>query len=236
MTTEWNEVLDKLLELMRLDLKIARLDQAMARAPAELKNRRAAVVGIEEKAKQVSDRVKLLKAQILLRENERKSHQQKIDKLKGQASEVRSNKEFVAFRSEISNTQGEVDRLDGEILKILEVVEQAEAKLAEFEDEKGREQELADKAQADIDEKQADVRAKRDGLLKDRPPLLEVLPKEPREIYERVREARGRAMSALEGEFCSACGERQTRNDVYLVQNRSRLVVCRACNRILFQP
>lgn len=236
MTTEWNEVLDKLLELMRLDLKIARLDQAMARAPAELKNRRAAVVGIEEKAKQVSDRVKLLKAQILLRENERKSHQQKIDKLKGQASEVRSNKEFVAFRSEISNTQGEVDRLDGEILKILEVVEQAEAKLAEFEGEKGREQELADKAQADIDEKQADVRAKRDGLLKDRPPLLEALPKEPREIYERVREARGRAMSALEGEFCSACGERQTRNDVYLVQNRSRLVVCRACNRILFQP
>ena len=236
MTTEWNEVLDKLLELMRLDLQIARLDQAMARAPAELKNRAATVAAIDAKAKQVSDRVKLLRAQILLRENERKSHLQKIEKLKDQASEVRSNKEFVAFRSEISNTQGEVDRLDGEILKIMEVVEQAEAKLNEFEEEKGREQDLANKAQADIDEKQADVRAKRDGLVKDRPPLLEAIPKEPREIYERVRLARGRAMSALEGDFCSACGDRQTRNDVYVVQNRSRLVVCRACNRILFQP
>ena len=236
MTTEWNEVLDKLLELMRLDLKIARLEQRLARAPTELKNRAAAIEAIDGKAKQVADRVRLLRAQILLRENERKSHQNKIDKLKAQASEVRSNKEFVAFRSEISNTQGEVDRLDGEILKILEVVEQAEAKLAEFEAEKGREQELADKAQAEIDEKQADVRAKRDGLQKDCPALLEAVPKEPREIYERVRQARGRAMSALEGEFCSACGERQTRNDVYVVQNRSRLVVCRACNRILFQP
>lgn len=236
MTTEWNEVLDKLLELMRLDLQIARLDQAMARAPAELKNRAATVAGIEAKAKEVSDRVKLLRAQILLRENERKTHQQKIEKLKDQASEVRSNKEFVAFRSEISNTQGEVDRLDGEILKIMEVVEQAEAKLQEFDEEKAREQALADKAQADIDEKQADVRAKRDGLLEGRPELLNTIPKEPREIYVRVHKARGRAMSALEGEFCSACGERQTRNDVYVVQNRSRLVVCRACNRILFQP
>ncbi len=236
MTTEWNEVLDKLLELMGLDLKIARLEQRMARAPAELKNRAAAIADIDGKAKQVADRVRLLRAQILLRENERKSHQLKIEKLKAQAGEVRSNKEFVAFRSEIPNTQGEVDRLDGEILKIMEVVEQADAKLEEFNGEKTREQELADKAQAEIDEKQADVRAQREGLLKDRPAVLEAIPKEPRELYERVHQARGRAMSALEGEFCSACGERQTRNEVYNVQNRTRLIVCRACSRILFQP
>ena len=236
MTTEWNEVLDKLLELMRLDLKIARLDQAMARAPAEVKNRAAAVAGLDEKSKQVSDRVKLLKAQILLRENERKTHLGKIDKLKDQASEVRSNKEFVAFRSEISNIQGELDRLDGEVLKIMAVVEQAEAKLAEFDEEKGREQELADKAQAEIDEKQADVRAERDGLIKDRPEVTSKIPKEPLELYERVHQARGRGMAALEGNYCTGCGEVQTRNDVYVVQNRTRLVLCRSCNRILFQP
>ena len=50
MTTDWNEVLDKLLELMRLDLKIARLDQAMARAPAEVNNRAAAVAGLDERS------------------------------------------------------------------------------------------------------------------------------------------------------------------------------------------
>jgi hypothetical protein len=236
MTTEWNEVLPKLLELQRLDLKISRLQQSLKRAPAELKNRQAAVAAIDAKAKQVDDRVRLLKAQILLRENERKGHQGKIDKLKEQASEVRSNKEFVAFRSEIANLQAECDRLDGETLKIMEVVEQAEAKLAEFEQEKQHELDQAAKARAEIDEKLADVRAERDGLLEDRPALLEGIPKEPLQVYEKVHRARGRGMAALEGAYCSACGDVQTRNDVYAVQNRTRPVFCGGCNRILYQP
>ena len=44
------------------------------------------------------------------------------------------------------------------------------------------------------------------------------------------------AMASLEGAYCSACGEVQTRNDVYLVQNRTRPILCRGCNRILYQP
>ncbi|MDA1195644.1 MAG: hypothetical protein O2894_10735 [Planctomycetota bacterium] len=235
MTTEWHDVLDKLLALMRLDLKIERLERDLERAPADLKQREAAIAAIDDRGGKVSERVKLLKAQIMLRENERNTHLKKIEKLKAQASEVRSNKEFVAFRSEISNTQSEVDRLDGEMLKIMEVVELAEAKTLEYDAERAREVELADKAQAEIDDKLADVRAMREGLLKDRPALREGIPTEALQAYERAHEARGRGMAALEGAYCTGCGELQTRNDVYLVQNRARLVPCRACNRILFQ-
>jgi predicted nucleic acid-binding Zn-ribbon protein len=236
MTTEWNEALEKLLELQRLDLKIARLNQTLTRAPAEVKTRAASVAELDGKAKMVTDRTKLLKTQLAVRENERKTNLGKIDKLKEQASEVRSNKEFVAFRAEISNVQNELDRLDNEMLKIMDVVEQAEAKVAEFEGERDRENELAQKAQAEVDEKLADVRAKRDGLLADRPALLEGIPKEQLGLYEKVHQARGRGMSALEGAYCSACGEGQTRNDVYAVQNRTRPVLCVGCSRILFQP
>jgi predicted nucleic acid-binding Zn-ribbon protein len=236
MTTDWSEVLPKLLELQRLDLKIARLDQSLSRAPAELKTRRAAIAAIDARARKVEDRMRLLKAQIQLRENDRKAHQTKIDRLKEQASAVRTNKEFVAFRSEIANLQADCDRLDNEVLKILEVVEQAEARLAEYEEERQRESDLAAKAQADVDERLADVRAERDGLLKERPALRKGIPPESLQVYERVHRARGRGMAALEGAYCSACGDVQTRNDVYAVQNRTRPVLCGGCNRILYQP
>jgi len=236
MTTEWTEVLEKLLELQRLDLKIARLNQTLTRAPAEVKTRGATVAALDKQAGQFTDRLKLLKAQIMLRDSERKTHLGKIEKLKGQASEVRSNKEFVAFRSEISNTQGELDRIDNEVLKIMDVVEQAEAKVVEFGEERSREQSLAEKAQAEIDEKLADVRAQRDGFMKDRPAILGDIPKEQLALYEKVHSARGRGMASLEGNYCSACGDVQTRNDVYAVQNRTRPVLCGGCNRILYQP
>ena len=236
MTTEWNDVLERLLALQALDSKIARFEQQLARAPRALKDRETAISGIDEKIKKVSDRTRLLRAQMLLRENELKSNEDKITKFKEQAGEVRTNKEFVAFRSEIANVQGECDRLQNEVLKILEVVEQADAKVAEYETEKQHEVDMATKARAEIDEKQADVRAERDGLQTERPALLEGIPKETLTIYEKVRIARGRGMAPIEGAYCSACGEVQTRNDVYAVQNRTRPVQCNGCNRFLYQP
>lgn len=236
MTTEWNDVLERLLALQALDSKITRLEQQLGRAPRALQDRTSAIDAIDAKIKKVEERTRLLRAQMLLRENELKSNEAKINRFKEQAGEVRTNKEFVAFRSEIANVQGECDRLQNEILKILEVVEQADAKVEEFKTERGHEVEMADKARAEIDEKQADARAKLEGLQKDRPGLVDGIPKETMLVYQKVHDARGRGMSPIEGAYCSACGEVQTRNDVYAVQNRTRPVQCGGCNRFLYQP
>lgn len=236
MTTEWKEVLERLITLQDLDSRISRLNKRLNRAPRELKGRETTMAGLDVKIKKLVDRTRVLKSQILLREHELKGHENKIQKLKEQASEVRTNKEFVAFRSEIANTQGESDRLQGEILKILDVVEIADSKVAEYQAERQHEVDMGDKARAEIASKLADVSAMRDGLLTERPAMLKGIPKETIEIYEKVYKARGRGMSPLEGAYCSLCGDVQTKNDQYAVQNRTRPVICGACNRILYQP
>ena len=78
------------------------------------------------------------------------------------------------------------------------------------------------------------VRAERDRLKGQRPALLKGLPPEPVEAYERARKSRGHGISRTEGDYCAGCLERLTRNDLVAVENCSRLVQCRACNRILF--
>ena len=236
MTTEWNEVLERLLSLQQLDSKIGRLQAELTRAPGDLKSREATVSGIDAKIKVLADRSKVLRAQILLRENEHKTHMSKIAKLKAQASEVRTNKEFVAFRSEIANAQGDCDRLQNEVLKILDVVEQADAKVAELESERQHETEQMEKIKAQMAEKLQNVQLDRDALASTRPDARTGIPKEQLELYEKIHSARGRAMSPLEGAYCSACGDAQTRNDMYAVQNRTRPVQCKGCNRILYQP
>lgn len=236
MTTEWTEALDRLLALQSLDSKLRRLDQQLSRMPAEVDQREKAVAEIDERLQKVQERTLLLRAQMNLRENDIRSHDKKIERLKEQASEVRTNKEFVAFRSEIANVQAERDRVENEVLKILEVVEQAEARMEEFRTERQRELDRAEKVRADMAAKLENVRLDREALGSTRPAALAGIPRESLDLYEKARVARGYGMSHLEGAYCSGCGEVQTRNDVYAAQNRTRPVLCRGCNRILYQP
>jgi len=234
MTAAAGEVLDRLLALFAHDQKIRRLDEDLDRTPARVQERRASMAVLDEKVRALATKLQLLKAQMRLRENELRGHEQKVQRLKQQSSEVRTNREFVAFRSEIANAQAEADRLQGEILKILEVVQQAEARITELEGQRAKEEEGIAQDQARMDSELVQSRSERDDLLAARGPQLDGIPPEALEQYERARQARGDGLAALEGTYCGACGDVQTKNDVYAVQNRTRLVPCKGCNRILY--
>lgn len=228
------EVLSKLIALSKHDLKIRRLDQDLTRAPASLKAREQSIAETNAKIAKFEEKLLLLKAQMKLRENEVNGYSQKIDRLKAQSSEVRTNKEFVAFRSEIANTAGESDRLQNEILKIMAVVEQAEAKVEELKGQRtGAESEI-DEIRKKTAEQLTDKQQERDALEAGRKNMMDGVPKEFIDTYERARRARGNAVAAMEGAYCGGCGAQLTRNDMYAVQNRTRVVTCIPCNRILY--
>jgi predicted nucleic acid-binding Zn-ribbon protein len=233
MTTPYREVVERLRALHDLDAKIQRLDRDLRERPARLAGLEAKVTEMDKKIQLVKDRTLVLRAQIKLRENELRSVEQKIERAKSQAAEVRTNKEFMAYRAELSNYQGDADRIQGEVLKILDVVEQADKRVAEFAEKRERAHLKVIEAQHKVDESLDDVKKERDALLAERPALKKGIPVEPMQAYERVRDSRGIALAVLDGEYCSACMERLTRNDVFAVQNTSRLIVCRGCNRLL---
>ena len=233
MTTATREIVDKLLALQAHDLEILVLQRELDDAPVRLEGFQEQLDAVDQKAKAFQDRVAVLRAQIKLRENELKSVEQKIERLKVQSSEVKTNKEFVAFRSEMANYQGDADRLQGEILKILDVVEQAGKRVDELKEERAKIDEKVAAARARVDGELSGVRERRDALLARRGEFTEGIPSEPLQLYERVRRVRGDAVARMEGEYCSGCMEHLTRNEVISIQNAARLVQCRGCQRIL---
>ncbi len=234
MTAAADEVLQQLIALDGLDARILRLDKQLQRAPGKLAEREKAVVAIDAKIKLLSDKTQVIRTQIRIKENEYKSVEEKIERMKEQSSELRNNKEFVAFKADLSNAQAECDRLLREVDKMQDVVNLADQKVSTLTGQRDEEALKVEMLRQQTQEKLTSVRDEKEDLLAKRPELLKAVPHEPRAQYERVRIARGRALSALEGNYCSACGEVQTRNDVYAVQNRTRLVPCKTCNRILF--
>ena len=233
MTTAFEEVADKLRALHEHDAEIRRLEEEIHGGPARLEGARARVREFDTRIQALQDRMRVLKAQIKLRENELRAAEQKIERIRAQSSEVKTNREFVAFKAELTNYQADADRLQGEILKILDVVEQGQAKVDALEGERAQAEAKVRDAEAQIDASLEAVKRRRDELLQDRKALVQGIPPEPLESYERARRARGDAVARLEGDYCGGCMEHLTRNDQLAVINLNRLVRCRGCNRII---
>lgn len=234
MTAPAEEVLAKLIVLSKHDLKIRQLDQDLKRAPASLKAKEDGIKATNAQLAKLEDTLRRFKSQIMLRESEVKGFDEKIERLKGQSSEVRTNKEFVAFRSEIANAAAESDRVQNEILKSLEVAEQAEAKIERLKAKRAELGAHIEDIRKQTAEQLLDVQRERDAFEAGRAGLSAGIPKEHILTYERARRARGNGVVALEGAYCGGCGAQVTKNDMYAVQNRTRVVTCIPCNRILY--
>ncbi len=228
------ELIERLRALQGLDQRIAQLEREIRDGPRAVETYERAVAAADAKVAAVEDRIKVLKAQVKLRENEMKVAEGKVDRLNDQARAVKTNREFITIRSEISSARADVSKLEEEILKIMEAAEQEEKSLVVRRDERAGEQRRLDGERAKVEAGIGALRTSLAALLVDRPPLLGGLPPETLAVYERVQKVRGNAVVPIEQDYCSGCMERLTRNDVLAIHNGSRLVQCKACNRILF--
>ena len=234
MTATSREVIDKLRALQDLDDRLARLDREIHDGPRAVETYLRAVAAVDAKLAAIEERTKLLRAQVKLRENETKVAEAKVDKLNQQASEVKTNREFTAIRSEIANAKLEVGRVEDEILKIMEAVEQQEKLAAVAKEERARESKRYEAEKQKVDAAIDGLRANRAEMAKSRPALTKDVPAATLAIYERVLQARGNAVVPLEQDFCSGCLERLTRNDCLAILNSVRMVQCKSCSRILY--
>ncbi len=234
MTATSREVIDRLRALQDLDARLARLDREIHDGPKAVETYLRAVAAVDARLAQVEERNKLLRAQAKIRENEVKVAEGKVEKLNQQASEVKTNREFTAIRSEIANAKLEVGRVEDEILKIMEAAEQLDKLATTAREERARESKKYEAEKSKVDAAIDGLRAHRAELAKERPTLTKDVPAATLAIYERVLQARGNAVVPLEQDFCSGCLERLTRNDCLAILNSARMVQCKSCSRILY--
>ncbi|MFM8979103.1 MAG: zinc ribbon domain-containing protein [Planctomycetia bacterium] len=230
------DTLARLKALADLDNRVRALDERLDKDPKAVAEEAAKVAAVDAQIKKFEDAIKMARVQARAMEGELKGCEGRIAKLKEQSGSVRTNKEFMAFRAEIANNQAEADRLQAEALKVLGMVEQAEARLKDLRAQRAFAQGRLDEGRAATAARLSDVKAERDRLAGERPARLAGIGPEALDVYDRARRSRGNGVATLEGEFCSACQERQVRNDILAVANGTRVVACKACNRVLVQP
>ena len=172
-----------------------------------------------------------------LLENRVGDFRQKISKLQDQMNGARTNEQFRAFQHEIQYCRDGIDELEE---RILDKMEQAEAL-----------QESVAKAEADLrgestkvshDVEVARARIDADKIERERQRAIrnevsaQIDPETLRE-YERIRKARGTAVTSVARETCGACHVRLRPKFLQDLRRLSRgVLTCESCGLIVYLP
>lgn len=157
----------------------------------------------------------------------------KIDKYKGQQLEVTNNKEYDALTREMESAENTITSHEAQIEQFVERSEELKTSKAEFEarheelvkDLEVKHAELKEILEATNEEEKTYV-AKREEVLTD------ILPRDF-ELYTRIRDAKGKAVSPIRRESCSGCYNVVPPQLILEVKKNDRLFICEHCGRIL---
>ncbi len=227
--------LERLIRLQALDTQAADARKAQTSIPEtqlaldqKLEGARGAVAAAREKqAANQADRRAL--------EKDLASLNTRLSRYKDQLMEVKTNREYTAMQHEIETAQGEVKRLEDQMLeKMLEADELAAGLKAAEAALKTAEQKIV-KERAELDVQLVEAGTTLDSTLKERAALVAELPASVVATYESIARGRkGIAVVVAKDERCSQCQVRLRPQVFVQVRLNSGIVQCDSCQRILY--
>jgi len=225
--------LQRLVELSRLDVQLAALEEDRGSLPGR-RNTAAAQRGAAD-ARVDAAREELTRAELAQRKSEvaAQDHEALLRKLQGQQFQVKSNDAYTALLSEMERAQTAISEAETLVLEAMEAIEQARARQLELETERRgviahveSEVRSCDEREKELSEKIARLREERDaaaGRLETR--LLA--------RYEKIATRRRPAVTMVVAETCQGCRVGIPPQLVIEIRRGEEPIACPNCARLL---
>ena len=231
--------LQRLQELQVLDSRIAGLERKLEAIPGRIQTIRDGLQQAKAGVDGIRAKLDGARKDIRTKEKELEYQAAQRKKLEAKLYEVKTNKEYSAVLAEIESAKVEKDRIEEEILALMELQERLGREVVEA-DARLRPQEAEAKVQeaAATEELRAlevDVEAARS----ERESVVRDVPRDLLAQYARLLKGRAGLAVALVGSngICSGCRVTLTPQRFNEVRQSSQILVCENCGRFLYyQP
>lgn len=232
-------------------VKLFKADQDLRAAQERYDSAARTVRALERKVNDLSGNLKAM--QLTLREQQSKAanleldlktREERIEKLRAQQQQAKTNKEYQVFLTEINTEKVERNKGEEATIAALEVVERTQGEVKTLHGQLDEEQKKLTEIKAQLGGKLSELQAQIDALRPARDAAMEAVPARARGEFERLAERHeGEAMSALEKPdrrheeyVCGAC-QMTLVVDIYnRLHSRDDLVLCPSCGRLLYIP
>jgi len=227
-----HEQLKLLISLQEVDSAILSIAEEIELLPRRLEKHKAHLKEASASCEKIKAKDGELNKKKKQKYDELEEIEDKINKLKAKSSEIKTNKEYEAHLKEIKTFENNKNRIEEEILSIMETLETLS------EDKKLK------KAEEDFKQKEKVLEEERNRLHSEmemyKIKRKDVVRKIDGEIYEkymsRIKNSGGIAVVQTQDEVCLGCHTNippQLYNDI---KNNEDIFTCYHCNRFLFYP
>jgi predicted nucleic acid-binding Zn-ribbon protein len=228
--------LDKLIELQKLDVAIAKLDAEARAIPAAIATLEACLAKAREAFDAAKGRSDQLQKDRRAKERELEETAQNAKKKQARLYEIKTNEEYSAVLKEIEALKVRASQLETEILEQMEAGDIAAKSVAEAE-------KIFRAAQLDLQRERQEKEAQLAALQKELTGLQATrkgqgsrLDGELLRLYTRLMRSRDMAVVVVADGSCQGCGMTLTPQMYNEVKRNDRMFTCPSCNRILYFP
>jgi len=233
LTEMWNG-LDKLLELQKLDLAVARLDVDAREIPQQIQALESHLTGAKAGLDQAKAKADQIQKDRRAKERELDEATQNVKKKQARLFEIKTNEEYSAVLKEIESLKEKSSKLETEILELLERGDVAAKTVTDAEKEFKAAEGLNQKERAEKEAQLARLKQDLANLLESRKGQASRLDGALLQQYTRLRKTRGVAVVGVKDGSCTGCGIALTPQANNEVRRNDRMFTCSSCNRILY--
>ncbi len=229
-----NKELVALERLQRIDIQVDEETRKLREIPARVEEMRHDVEHVGNMLKREKDRVEEMEKWRVDHEKEVALQNELLTKAKNKLQQSRNEREHKAAQREIETIRKAMQDREGEILDLMEAIEQfkksAEEHGSEFEELKTHLEKEETEAETSMAEMEKIIEAKRSG----REDVIKDVPKKILCMYERIQNRMGTALVEAKDGSCSGCNMAVEPQRLIELQKGQKLIQCAICNRILY--
>jgi len=160
---------------------------------------------------------------------------EKIKKLRGRTSEIKTNKEYQAHLKEIESGEKEQRGVEDEVLSLMEEVDTAQKELKRDDGKVKIEEEKIEAFKKKLEEDVAEIEKDLDALKLQREQLVKGIEGELYHLYVQLLETkRGLAVVETRDEVCQGCYMNIPPQLFVEIKKNEKIIQCPQCNRILY--
>ncbi|UCG77856.1 MAG: hypothetical protein JSV21_09820 [Nitrospirota bacterium] len=218
-----NEIIDLRDKIDRIPLKVRSVEQPLADAKADFE---------KKKAQHDSSLKKKKEKDLQLDEIN-----DKINKQKERASDIKNNKEYQAHLKGIEKLESEIIKVEDELLVLMEEVENMMAELKEMESSVKEEEKKIEDYKATLKKEAEEAEKVLESLQSKRTGLADKLSDDTYDLYmKQLDKGQGLAVAEVADEICMGCNMNIPPQLYVEVRKGSEIEQCPQCRRILYFP